>query len=55
MVDVAGLTVAMNQLLGDAPLRQRMGQAGRQRVLDEFSIGSMCEGNLAIYRKVLAT
>lgn len=53
--DVAGLTVAMNQLLGDAPLRQRMGQAGRQRVLDEFSIGSMCEGNLAIYRKVLTT
>ncbi len=51
--DVAGLTAAMNQLLDDVPLRDRMGNAGRQLVLDEFSIDAMCEGNLAIYRKVL--
>ncbi len=51
--DVAGLAAAMNRLLDDAPLRQTMGQAGRQLVLDEFSIDAMCEGNLAVYRRLL--
>lgn len=51
--DVAGLSAAMNRLLDDAPLRQRMGQAGRQLVLDEFSIDAMCEGNLAVYCRLL--
>ena len=51
--DVNGLVKAMNHLLDDASLRERMGNAGRQRVLDEFSIDAMCEGNLAVYRKVL--
>ena len=43
----------MNRLLDDAALRQTMGQAGRQLVLDEFSIDAMCEGNLAVYRRLL--
>lgn len=51
--DVAGLAVAMNELLDDTQLRERMGQAGRRLILDEFSIDAMCEGNLAVYRKVL--
>jgi glycosyltransferase involved in cell wall biosynthesis len=51
--DVAGLEAAMNQLLGDRPLRERMGQAGRRLVLEEFSVDTMAQGNLAIYRKVL--
>lgn len=51
--DVAGLAAAMNRLLDDAPLRQTMGQAGRQLVIDEFSIDAMCEGNLAVYRRLL--
>ena len=51
--DVAGLAAAMNRLLDDAALRQTMGQAGRQLVLDEFSIDAMCEGNLAVYRRLL--
>lgn len=51
--DVAALGEAMNRLLDDAALRERMGAAGRQRVLDEFSVDVMCEGNLAIYDKVL--
>lgn len=51
--DVAGLAAAMNRLLDDAALRTRMGEAGRALVLDEFSVEAMCEGNLAIYRKVL--
>ncbi|MBN8443589.1 MAG: glycosyltransferase [Thauera sp.] len=51
--DVAALAAAMNRLLDDAALRMRMGEAGRALVLDEFSVDAMCEGNLAIYRKVL--
>jgi hypothetical protein len=30
-----------------------MGEAGRALVLREFSTEAMCDGNLAIYRKVL--
>ncbi|KAA3653992.1 MAG: glycosyltransferase family 1 protein [Proteobacteria bacterium] len=52
--DVSGLASAMNRLLGDAALRAHMGEAGRARVLREFSVDAMCEGNLAIYNKVLA-
>jgi len=51
--DVAALSNAMSRLLGDAPLRERMGAAGRQLILDEFSVDVMCEGNLAVYQKVL--
>ncbi|MBS0545761.1 MAG: glycosyltransferase [Proteobacteria bacterium] len=51
--DVAALAAAMNRLLDDSALRTRMGEAGRALVLDEFSVEAMCEGNLAIYRKVL--
>ena len=51
--DIAALAAAMNRLLDDAALRTRMGEAGRALVLDEFSVEAMCEGNLAIYRKVL--
>lgn len=51
--DVEGLACAMNRLLDDASLRARMGEAGRQLMLDEFSPQTMCDGNLAIYRRVL--
>lgn len=51
--DVAALGAAMHQLLDDPALRERMGQAGRARVLDAFSVDTMVEGNLAIYRQVL--
>ena len=51
--DVGGLSKAMNRLLDDPALRTRMGATGRERVLREFSVDAMCEGNLAVYRKVL--
>ena len=51
--DVPALATAMNRLLGDAQLRSTMGEAGRALVLREFSTQVMCEGNLAIYKKVL--
>jgi glycosyltransferase involved in cell wall biosynthesis len=36
--DVATLAAAMQHLLNDPELRQRMGQAGRQRAVERFSI-----------------
>ena len=32
---------------------RRLTEAGRKLVLDEFSVDAMCEGNLAIYRRLL--
>lgn len=52
--DVAALTQALRRLLDDAELRRQMGEAGRARILAEFSIDAMVEGNLAVYRQVLA-
>jgi glycosyltransferase involved in cell wall biosynthesis len=52
--DVPALTVALRRLLKDSALRQRMGEAGRARVLNEFSVDAMIAGNLSIYRAVLA-
>ena len=40
--DVAGLTRAMAQVLGDGKLRQRLSEAGRKRVGD-FDIGAIAE------------
>ncbi|HWV63611.1 MAG TPA: glycosyltransferase [Oxalicibacterium sp.] len=52
--DVAALAQALRRLLDDAGLRRQMGEAGRARILAEFSIDAMVEGNLAVYRQVLA-
>lgn len=52
--DVPALTDALRRLLDDAELRRRLGEAGRARILAEFSIDAMVEGNLAVYRAVLA-
>jgi glycosyltransferase involved in cell wall biosynthesis len=51
--DVAALTAAIDRLAGDPALRARFGAAGRARILAEFSIDAMVDGNLAIYRQVL--
>ena len=51
--DVAALTAAIDRLAGDPALRRQYGEAGRQRILAEFSIDRMVEGNLAIYHQVL--
>lgn len=52
--DVAALRAAMARLLGDPVLRRTMGEAGRARILTEFSVEAMVAGNLAVYRAVLA-
>jgi glycosyltransferase involved in cell wall biosynthesis len=52
--DVPALTTALRRLLDDTVLRRQMGEAGRARILADFSIDAMVDGNLAVYRKVLS-
>ena len=52
--DAAALAQHLARLLGDPALRARYGAAGRQLVLDEFSVDAMVDGNLAVYRAALA-
>ena len=53
--DVAALTRVTLELLGDEKLRKQYGQAGRKRIMKEFSIDAMVEGNMRVYEKCLAT
>lgn len=52
--DVAALGAGLRRLLGDPALAERLGRAGRALMLNDFSVAAMVEGNLAVYRKVLA-
>lgn len=52
--DADALAVHLIRLLGDAALRQRYGVAGRALAEAEFSVDAMVEGNLRVYRQVLA-
>lgn len=52
--DSAALAAAITRLLNDAALRARLGEAGRNWIALEFSVSRMVEGNLAIYREILA-
>jgi glycosyltransferase involved in cell wall biosynthesis len=52
--DVDALTRAVLTLLGDEGMRRRLGEGGRTLARDEFSVAAMVQGNLAVYRAVLA-
>ena len=52
--DAGALRDAIARLLRDPVLARRLGEGGRALVAREFSLDSMVEGNLAIYREVLA-
>jgi glycosyltransferase involved in cell wall biosynthesis len=52
--DEQGLAQALIRLLDDPGLRQTMGMQGRQRVETRFSVSSMVDGNLSVYRRVLS-
>lgn len=52
--DVPALVAALRRLLAGPGLRRRLGEAGRARILSEFSVDAMVEGNLAVYHRVLA-
>jgi glycosyltransferase involved in cell wall biosynthesis len=51
--DVGELAAAVEALLDDPQRRQRMGAAGRQRVLDEFSWRAVAEATAAAYQRAI--
>ena len=51
--NVAALGQAVERVLSDPELARNMGQAGRALVEREFSVDSMVEGNLKVYRELL--
>lgn len=51
--DEAALARALNTLLADPALRERLGAAGRDRVEQVFSIDQMAQATLDVYRQVL--
>jgi glycosyltransferase involved in cell wall biosynthesis len=51
--DVDAVVRALDRILADAPLRARMGRAGRQRVDDYFSMDKYILRVLAVYEKAI--
>jgi glycosyltransferase involved in cell wall biosynthesis len=51
--DPQALAEAVSLLLNRPELAREMGARGRQRVVEEFSVDRMVEGNLAVYREIL--
>jgi glycosyltransferase involved in cell wall biosynthesis len=49
----ADLAAAINRLLGDAELRERMARAGRRRVEAEFAWPAIAEQTRALYASLL--
>jgi starch synthase len=47
------LATAVNQLMSDADLRERMGRAGRERAVTEFSWESIADRTVELYRSLL--
>jgi glycosyltransferase involved in cell wall biosynthesis len=52
--DSAALATAIGRLAGDAALRRRMGEAGRRRVVERFSVASFVERHRALYAALRA-
>lgn len=51
--DIPAIQAALRRLLTDATLRHALGQAGRARVIAEFSVNAMVQGNQRVYEHVL--
>lgn len=47
--DAAAVAHGLDELLADADLRARFGEAGRRRVLSQFSVARMVERTIAVY------
>jgi rhamnosyl/mannosyltransferase len=47
------LALALNRLLVDPALRARLGEAGRRRVAEEFSVRQMVDKTVALYRRLV--
>jgi glycogen synthase len=46
------LASAINRLMADAPLRERMGRAGRARAVERFSWSAIAEETVGLYRSL---
>ena len=53
--DVDGAAERLATLAGDAALRARLGEAGRERVLRRYSVSRLVDDVDRLYRSVLAT
>ncbi len=53
--DVAGLAAAMVRLAADPGLRGRLGAQSRVRYLSQFSLETMVDATVAVYRQVLTS
>ena len=51
--DADELLVAINKLLNDAALSERLGKTGREIVLKEFSQQKVAQETLAVWEEVL--
>jgi glycosyltransferase involved in cell wall biosynthesis len=52
--DVAALRAALERLLGDPELRRRLGEAGRERVLEHFAWPAVTAATIAAYEEAFA-
>jgi glycosyltransferase involved in cell wall biosynthesis len=52
--DAEALAAGLNRMLADAELRDRLGAAGRERVLRHFTWARAAEGTVAHYREAIA-
>ena len=52
--DVAGLAAAINQLLGDPELVQRLTAGAGEKIRSSYDWGVLAEKTIAVYRKVLS-
>ncbi|MEG3626455.1 glycosyltransferase family 4 protein [Streptomyces poriticola] len=52
--DAGALAAGLTRLLGDPALRERLGAAGRERVLRHFTWARAAEGTVARYREAVA-
>jgi len=54
VADVDALSERLGRLIDDPALRQRMGEAGRERFLNRFTLDQMVKKTLAVYNDVLS-
>ena len=52
--DMAGLQNALELMIEDPTLRKELGEAGRQRMQDDFSVRTMVESHIDVYEQVLS-
>ena len=51
--DASALAAALNRVLGDPALAQRLGEAGRTRVHDDFTVDAMVSKTIDLYASLL--